>query len=231
MAHGATGLALYLSSADHKVPEFYGRASRREMLRTSDDAPGRSRYPGSVSPFSHPSTETPFRSVLGHRHITPFKSTRRRADRGAPGRYPALCGPMAMPQNLPLGGYVGLLAPSRVRCRPRAPPAGFRLFAYRYTAPTRRGAPELTCDVVSERVPQCVFFSRFTFAPRLFTFHVVHVCPCVLCMCVDFVCMCIGFGPGSPLAGHESVAESEQQRRPAASPPRSGVFCRMPAQS
>ena len=39
MAHGATGLALYLSSADHKVPEFYGRASRREMLRTSDDAP------------------------------------------------------------------------------------------------------------------------------------------------------------------------------------------------
>ena len=39
MIHGATGLALYLSSADHKVPEFYGRASRREMLRTSDDAP------------------------------------------------------------------------------------------------------------------------------------------------------------------------------------------------
>jgi|LauGreDrversion2_2_1035103.scaffolds.fasta_scaffold07787_1 hypothetical protein len=36
MIHGATGLALYLSSADHKVPEFYGRASRREMLRTSD---------------------------------------------------------------------------------------------------------------------------------------------------------------------------------------------------
>ena len=85
MAHGATGLALYLSSADHKVPEFYGRASRREMLRTSDDAPvvrlGTSRYPGSVSPFSHPSTETPFRSALGHRHITPFKPTRRRAGR------------------------------------------------------------------------------------------------------------------------------------------------------
>jgi hypothetical protein len=69
-----------------------------------------------------------------------------------------------------------------------------------------------------------LFFSRFTGLARDFSRS-------TLCMCVDFVCMCIGFGPGSPLAGHESVAESEQQRRPAASPPRSGVFCRMPAQS
>ena len=61
------------------------------------------------------------------------------------------------------------------RCRPRAPSAGFRLFAYRYTAPTRRGAPELS----GQKGSTVLFFSRFRvsrLAPRLFTFHVVHVC-------------------------------------------------------
>ena len=124
----------------------------------------------------------------------------------------------AQPQTHKRDRGVCLLWPRR--CRPRAPPAGFRLFAYRYTAPTRRGAPELSGQ---SKVPQC-YFSVVSRLARDFSRS-------TLCMCVDFVCMCIGFGPGSPLAGHESVAESEQQRRPAASPPRSGVFCRMPAQS
>lgn len=114
------------------------------------------------------------------------------------------------------GGYaccgpVGA-APAR-----RRPAFGYSLIAIR----RRRAAVRQSS--VDRKVPQC-YFSVVSRLARDFSRS-------TLCMCVDFVCMCIGFGPGSPLAGHESVAESEQQRCPAASPPRSGVFCRMPAQS
>jgi hypothetical protein len=101
------------------------------------------------------------------------------------------------------------------RCRPRAPPAGFRLFAYRYTAPTRRGAPELS-GTVDRKVPQCYFSVVSPVWPA--TFHVPR-CACVLILCA---CASVSVPALPSLDMSPSLRASSRDARPR---PRRDLAC------